>query len=451
MTESFEGKADVIIVGGGSAGVSSAVAASRSGCSVILVERYGFLGGTAAASMVGPMATFHTKSGKQIIGGIPEEIVLALIKNGGSPGFVKDTIGVCSYYVPFEPEILKLVLLTTAKKSGVKLLFHGWVYEVIQKKNKILGLKVITKGGPLILKGKIFIDASGDGDIASLCGVPFSLGDQNGRPQPMTLIFKLKQVNQKEITEYMLSHPEEFHPETLFNELANSSHIGVSGFFSLWKKGEQTGETHIPRDRLLFFSGVEPGEMMVNTTRIIHKNPINPWDLSEAEIEGREQLLSLLQFLKKRIPGFQNCVLAQAAAQVGIRESRRIHGEYTLTEKDVLKGSKFKNAIARGAYPIDIHDPSGKKIVLKQIGGDGYYEIPYPCLIPLKISNLLITGRCLSAAHEALGSCRIQATAMASGQAAGTAAALCIKEKRETREIKIQTIQRKLREAGAVI
>ena len=451
MAEYWEGEADIVVVGGGSAGVTCAIAAARSGCSVILVEKYGFLGGTAAASMVGPMATFHTKSGKQIIKGIPEEIVQKLIESGGSPGYVKDTIGACSTYVPFEPEFLKLVLLAAAKNSGVKLLFHGWFFETIQKGNEILGLKVVTKGGTAILKGKIFIDASGDGDVAAAAEVPFSMGDQNSIPQPMTLIFKLGRVNQQDVVEYILKHPDEFYPGTLFEELKTSSYIGVSGFFSQWKKGLQTGEIQIPRDRILFFSGVRKGEVMINTTRIIHKNPLNPWDLSEAEQEGREQVLSLIRFLKKYIPGFQDCVLVQTAIQVGIRESRRIHGEYTLTEEDVLNGKKFETGIAKGAYPVDIHDPSGKGIILKQIGGDGSYDIPFQCLIPLKISNLLIAGRCLSATHEALGSCRIQATAMATGQAAGTAAASSVMERKELRKISLQKVRKILTETGAVV
>jgi len=450
-TENWDAEADIILVGGGSAGVSASIAASRLGKSVILVERYGFLGGTATAAMVGPMATFHTRSGKQVIKGIPEEIVDELVSSGGSLGHIKDTIGVCSTYTPFEPEILKLVLLSAARRAGVNILFHSWVHETLQKNGRIEAIRLYTKGGTVTLKGKVFIDSSGDGDVAAFSGVPFSVGENGVRPQPMTFIFKVGNVKLKETVNYILSHREEFWHETLFDDLANTPVIGVSGFYSFWKEAQAKGEVDIPRDRILFFSGIRPGEVVVNTTRIIQKNPLNPWDLSHAEEEGRKQLSSLLVFFRKYIPGFQDCYLVQAATQVGVRESRRIHGDYTLTAEDVSEGRSFSNGIAKGAYPIDIHDPEGKGIILKNVGGNGSYDIPYPCLIPQKVENLLMAGRCISATHEALGSCRIQATAMAIGQAAGTAAALSLDKKGEVRQVSIPELRNRLTQMGALL
>lgn len=451
LKQAFEAEADVVVVGGGSAGVSAAVAAARGGQSVVLVERYPFLGGTATAAMVGPMATFHARSGRQVIGGIPSEIVTKLIEAGGSPGHVKDTIGVCATYTPFEPEILKLVLLLFAREAGVKLLLGGWVMEARMAGSRIESLAVTTKGGLLTLKAKVYIDASGDGDVAAYAGSPFSVGENGARPQPMTLIFKVGNVDQKETVRYILAHKEEFHNETLFDELETTPIIGVSGFFSFYKEAMAKGEVSIPRERILFFSGVRPGEMMINTTRVIRKNPLDPWDLSEAEEEGRRQLLSLMSFFRKYIPGFKDCYLIQTATQIGIRESRRIHGEQTLTADDVLEGKSFENGVAKGAYPIDIHDPDGKGIILRNVGGGGSYDIPYPCLIPQKVENLLVAGRCISATHEALGSCRIQATAMALGQAAGTAAAMAVERKLGLRDVPIDALRARLKDAGAIL
>lgn len=445
-------QSEITVIGGGSAGVSAAVAAARLGNPVTLIERYPFLGGTATAAMVGPTATFHTKKGRQIVGGIPDEIVQALVKTGGSLGHVPDTIGVAGSLTPIEPEMMKLVLLQFAEKAGVKILFHALVTEIKKNKDRLMSITAVTKNGPVEISGKVFIDASGDGDAAAAAGVPFSVGDSGALPQPMTLIFKVGNVNLKETIKYMLANQKEFWPETKFDMLETAPAIGVSGFTSLWKEAQSKGELDgIPRDRALFFSGVHPGEVTVNTTRVINKNALNPWELSQAEQEGRDQVTTLLRFFKKYIPGFQDSYLIQIATQIGVRETRLIQGDYRLTVQDVLDGRKFDDGIAQCAWPIDIHHQGSGLTLSQDVGGDGAYDIPYRCLLPKGMSNVLLAGRNISVEHEAFASSRIQATSMANGQAAGTAAALSLKQNGDLRAVSVSILRETLKKAGALL
>jgi len=450
--ERFKAESEVVIVGGGTAGVSAAIAAGRLGKSVILIERYPFLGGTATAAMVGPTATFHTKKGRQIVGGIPNEIVESLVQNGDSLGHVPDTIGVAGSVTPIDPDAMKLMLLQFAKSAGVKMLFHALVNEVETKHDRVVAIQAISKDGPVRIEGKIFVDASGDGDLAALANVPYTVGEGKALPQPMTLIFKVANVKLDEVIKYMLENRNEFWHGTTFDKLKTAPAIGVSGFTTLWKEAQARGELNgIPRDRALFFSGVRPGEVTVNTTRVIQKNALNPWELSEAEQEGRAQVGPLLRFFRKYIPGFKDCYLAQVATQIGVRETRLMQGEYRLSAQDVIDGRKFDDGIAQCAWPIDIHHQGEGLTLSTDVGGDGAYDIPYRCLLPDGISNLLLSGRNISVSHEAFASSRIQATSMAVGQASGTAAALSLNRSGAVREVAVSVLRDTLVKNGALL
>lgn len=466
---------DVAVVGGGVAGVVAALAAQRNGVKTVLIERYGFLGGMATAAMVAPMVTFHSRRGEQVITGIPQEIVDALTAMGGSVGHVRDTIGVAGSVTPNDPETLKYLLHDLIQKAGVKVILHTLATDLIfqesglpgirgsgasadtrqstgSRQTMIHGLVLENKGGKALLRASMFIDCTGDGDLAYKGGVPYSVGSDGSRlGQPMTLIFRMGGVDIDAIITYMLSHREEFHHETLFEELRSVPAIGVSGFFSVMKEAVANGEISVPRDRLLFFSTLTPGEVLVNTTRVMGKDPLDPWELSLAELEGKEQMYSLVKFLKRRVPGFKHSYLSASAPQIGVRETRRIRGEYVLTEEDVLKGRDFPDGIAKGAFAVDIHDPGGKGIISKNIEEGGSYDIPYRCLLPLGVENLLLAGRCISTTHQAFSSTRVQATSMAVGQAAGTAAALSFKQEAFPRNLDVSLLRSTLERQGATV
>lgn len=441
-------EADVIVCGAGVAGVCAAVASARSGASTILIERYGFAGGMATAAMVGPIVTFHNKRGDKIVAGLADEVIERLKAKGGAKGHFRDTVGVAYSLTPVDSEILKDVFAEMLKDSGVKFLTHTWFADTLVENNFIKAVFVETKKGRFAVSGRAFIDSSGDADVAYRAGAPTRKGrESDNLNQPMTLIFKVGNVDISKVRAYIKENPQEFHHETLFDEIEKQEIIGVSGYFSLWKEGNLP----IPRDRLLFFSTLNEGEVLVNTVRVSGFDSLDPVQMAEAEYEGRKQMWMIYEFLKKKISGFENCRLAASAPQIGVRESRRIIGRYILTADDIVQGRNFPDCIAKGAFAIDIHKPVGKGIISRDVASGGAYDIPYRSLLPQKIENLIAAGRCFSAEFEAHSSARVQATAMAMGQAAGTAAALAAGASLPCPDVDIKKLQDTLRAQGAIV
>lgn len=439
-------KYDVVVIGGGPSGIVAAISAARTGASTLLIERYGFLGGMSTSALVYPWFTFHDMLGNQVVRGVAQEIVDRLQAIGASPGHLRDTVGFVWSITPFEKEAYKQLVFEMMNESGVDLLLHSLVYSLDVEGKSISSVNTVGKYGNETISGKIFIDASGDADIAELAGAPTIKGrTSDGKVQAVTLIFRLGDVNIDEITKYIISHPEDFHYQTLIDELDHLPLTAVSGFFSHWKKAPKS----IPRDRLLFFMGPKEGEVGVNTTRVIDVDPTNPHDLTRAEIEGRYQVWQLVQFMRNEIPGFKNCNLIETAPQIGVRESRRIVGQYTLTENDVLAGRRFDDVIARCGAPIDIHVPGSNGLQLTDVANA--YDIPYRVLLPQNIKNLLVAGRAVSSTHEAFASLRVTAPAMALGQAAGTAAAIAVMNSLSVHKMDIEELQKQLLKAGAVL
>lgn len=416
-------EADVIVVGGGPAGIVAAIAAGRQGVKTVLVERYGFVGGMSTAAMVYPWMTFHADSGEQVIRGIAQEIVDRLIERGGSPGHLRDTVGFVHTVTPYHPEIYQVVAVKMLREAGVELYLHSFVDEVEAADGTIRSVRITTKSGKIELAGRIFVDASGDADVAYLSGAETLKGrDGDSQAQPMTMKFRMRGVDLEQIKAYMLANPDNFYKKTPIDELIGLPLTGISGFYSEW----QASGVPINRDQVLLFTGPADDEVLVNCTRVQGLDGTQVEDLTRAEEEGRKQVLLMAEFLKRDVPGFARASVSAVGTQIGIRETRRIVGLYALTKEDVVAGRKFEDAIARSGYPIDIHDPSGKGVTASWIAGDGTYDIPYRCLVSRNANNLLAAGRCISTTHEALATTRLTPSCMATGQAAGTAAALAV-------------------------
>jgi hypothetical protein len=282
---------------------------------------------------------------------------------------------------------------------------------VLKKDSHIHAVRVFHKGGVEDLSADIFIDSTGDGDIAAWAGGKIEIGrEQDHACQPMTSSFRMAHVDMKRI-------PDGKEINRLYDE------------------AKKRGEIKNPRENVLKFFTVHDDVMHFNSTRVVGKTSLDGWSMTEAEIEGRRQVDEMVSFLKKYVAGFENSYLMKMGTQIGVRESRRVMGRYVLTADDVIKGRKFDDGVACGSYAIDIHNPAGTGTKMIYLDEGIYYHIPYRCLVPPEIGNLIVASRCISATHEAHSSLRVMPTVWGIGQAGGTAAALCIKHGKTPRDI----------------
>jgi 2-polyprenyl-6-methoxyphenol hydroxylase-like FAD-dependent oxidoreductase len=437
---------DVLVVGGGSSGIAAAAGAARNGAQTILIERYGFLGGASTAALVGPFMTCYDSGGnRQVVRGVMQEIIDRMVKYDGciDPSTIGEATAFASFIelghdhvTPFDPEALKLAALELLTEYKVKLFFYTYFIDTLTENGKIIGVVVTHQNGFGIIKAKRVIDASGDGNVAAKAGTPFEIGrPSDGMTQPATLFFRMANVNDEKVKEWY--------------EMHQTIHPGERIYECIVREAKQKGEFTIPREYVCIYRMPRPGEWRVNTTRIHNIDGTKVSDLSRAEIEGRRQVMELVGFFVKNCPGFENAYLLDIGAQVGIRETRRIIGEYILTGDDVLAGRRFDDAIGRCSYVIDIHDPNGSRGRLEKIRGP-FYDIPYRTLLPTQVENLLVAGRCISCDHIAFGTIRVIPPCYATGEAAGVAAALSIRENVTPKRLNVTLLRRTLQEQGAI-
>jgi hypothetical protein len=438
---------DVLVVGGGNAGCAAALAAARCGTRVLLVERYGFLGGTATASMVGPWMTFHSGDDR-IVGGIAQEMVERLVARGGSPGHLHDASDYVPTITPFDPEIHKALLFEMMGESGVALLLHAWFLDAVMEGTRVAGAHFATVGGIREVRARRTIDATADAYVAASAGVPTQQGDARGRVQPASLMFRLSHVDLAALSAYVRQRPEQMRSTLKTHERTPDALTAVAGLYELWNAARERGAVTVPRELVSFFATPYADEVTVNMTRVVGIDPLDPDDLTRAEVEARAQVMQLLEFFRRDVPGFANARIAATATQIGVRESRRIVGEYTLTARDVLEARSFDDAVARSAYPIDIHNPAGSGTTTQRLAPGASYEIPYRCLVPQGAEDLLVAGRCISTTHEALASTRLTPTVMTLGQAAGTAAALSLQRGVSPRRLDAVVLRERLTRDG---
>ena len=444
---------DVVVVGGGPAGIGAAVGAARAGARVVLAERYGFLGGNATAALVLPLMSWHNEvrgarargdedplrllpedhgPGEPVVAGVLLELMDRLLSRGAALAPSEET----GYTVPLDPEAYKSAALDLLDAAGVRYLLHAFASGVTGEPQRPDGVVLETKSGPLVVRARVLVDATGDGDVAAAAGADYELGRDDGLVQPMTLMFRIADFEHAGFEGYVREHPDQWR--------------GVLGLWELIEQARADGELDLPRDDLLFFSTPRPRELTVNSTRVSGVLGIDVFDLTRAERRAREQLDSIMRFLRARVPGFEQAYAVQSGTQIGVRETRRIVGLHQLTADDVLRSRRFDDVIARGSYPIDIHDPKGGGgTLLERLPAGGAYDIPLRCLIPRDVDGLLVGGRCISGTHEAHSSYRVTPIALATGQAAGVAAALAARGGAAPREVAPGDVQRVLLEQGA--
>lgn len=408
---------DVVVVGGGLSGVIASIASARLGKKVVLIEKYGFLGGMATAGLVSPFMTFHEGgSGKVVNAGIFRELLDKMYQAGALK---------YSYSQDYREQILKKVLDDMTIETGVKILFHSKLASVNKVGKKIQNITISTVSGNVDIYGKTFIDATGNGDLFAFSGEEFFLrSGPNDFSQPMTTCFNLIKVDWSKFD----------------HKKANQ----------LYNEYQSQGKIKNPRENILVFRSPIDDVMHLNTTRVIKKNPCDVEEITEAELIGREQTMEMYDFLKNNFECCKDSELITIADEIGIRESRRLLGLYVITEDDILSTKKFDDSIARGAYEVDIHNPDGSGTTIKFIPPNDYYTIPYRSLVPVDCDNLIVAGRCISCTHEAHSALRIMPICSSIGEAAGIASAIASETEIPFSKLDVKKVQEVLDKNGGL-
>lgn len=444
---------DVVIIGGGPAGSMAAIAAARAGASVLLVEQGGYLGGALTAAGVGPQMSYHAGE-RQVVTGLPEELVKRLKAHHFSPGHMDDFVGYTSSVTPFDPEGMKLELESMVCEAGAQILYHTVYTGCTVSEGRICSVQLYSKCGFFDVEGRVFLDCSADADLAVHAGIPCVYGRESDHlAQPMTMNVRVSHVDREKVISYVKNCREDMLPTTPFDRLELIPRTGIQGSYSVVKNARETGELNFDRDVVLCFETNNEGEFIINMSRVAKRSAVDPFGLTEAELEGRRQAHEIADFMRRHIPGFENCRLISTGPHIGVRESRKIIGRYVLTGLDLVNNVMFPDAVAMGGYPIDIHSPSGDGTgeSTLHVRQGSWYSIPYRSLTVNEIENLIVAGRCISVTHEACGAVRVTPIVMAMGQAAGTAAAQCVRTGEKANALDTDALRRTLRAGGVFL
>lgn len=406
---------DVLVCGGGPAGIAAAMMAARQGCTTLLVERYGRLGGMAVQALVGPL-----------MGRVQSAWVDRIVDRIGGRNV--------------DYEFIDLAYAELLAEAGAEYLLHAPVLAPVCNGNRVTGVSLLTKQGAIDVAAKITVDATGDGDIAFAAGAAYDQGraagpswDADGLCQPMSIMFRVSGVVHEETMEAHGGRRDYRFPDgRSWNEITRDAHAN--------------GELPPTVGFIRTYLSRREDQRVINATQVNGLDGTNARDLTKAEIDARRQVHAVVEFLRKRAPGFQSAYVSAMPAVIGVRETRRIRGLACLTLQDLVEGKESEAAVVRGvSYPVDIHNPAGIGQAIGFLPGNDPqvqpYDIPYGCLVPESVDGLLVAGRCISGSHEAMASYRVQVIAMATGIAAGTAAALAARAGMQPRAVDVNRVQ----------
>lgn len=406
---------DVLVCGGGPAGIAAAMMAGRQGCKTLLVERYGRLGGMAVQALVGPL-----------MGSVESALVDEIVARVGGR--------------KVDYEFIDLKYADLLAEAGADFLLHAVVAGPLCEGARVAGVRLLTKQCVIDVMAKVIVDATGDGDVAFGAGAEYDQGrgagpdwEADGLCQPMTIMFRVSGVVDKETMEATRGrHRYRFADGRTWNQVTEDANA--------------TGELPPAVGFIRTYTSRREDQRVINATQVNGLDGLKVRDLTQAELEGRRQVEPILEFLRKHAPGFQNAYVSGMPAVIGVRETRRIRGVAQLSIKELIDGVRSDTAVVRGAsFPVDIHNPSGIGQAMGHYPGNDPevkpYDIPYGCLVPKNVDGLLTAGRCISGTHEAMASYRVQVIAMATGLAAGTAAALAARQNTAPRDVDVKGIQ----------
>lgn len=440
----------VLVVGAGAAGLNAAIAAARNGADTLLVESHGFLGGMSSTlAWLG----FHDQDYRLAVKGLPLEIVRRLQEAGAAAEFsfdarVGSALSVDGHY-------WKCLAMQMVREAGAQVLLDTRMVDTLREGDRIRGVVVEHKSGRQAIEADVTIDCSGDGDVAARGGVDWEKGSTaDGELQAPTLVFRLGGADRQAFLAACkdprycfrdMIHP---YPEIWDKMLRHLDSMPVflaNGFKGFVDEARKQGEYDIPQLRVNLIALHRPDEFSVIMTKVAGVDPTDVSSLSGAYEETYRQVPMLIRFFRKWVPGFAEARLVDVAPLLGVRESRRVMGDYILSAEDLFTARQFDDTVALGGYQIDIHRADGS-VELRNLET---YDIPFRCLVARKVEGLLVAGKCFSATHEAISSARVIPICMALGQAAGTAAALAVGQGRTPRQLNVQGLRSTLIDQGA--
>ncbi|MBQ1635539.1 MAG: FAD-dependent oxidoreductase [Bacteroidales bacterium] len=437
---------DVLVVGGGPAGLMAAQAAALvEGTKVMLIENRGSLGGNMTQGL--PLLGFLGRKGNEIIKGLPLRFVETLRSRGQATHHRACPLHVSLTMI--DPEGTKRLAWEIMEECGVKVLMYVMFVDVIKEGDQVKGVIIESKKGREAILAKTVVDCTGDGDVAFRAGAPMAYGNENGIAQPPTLMFSMRGVDSRKLRDAVADHPDIYDIDFIPNEFFRADdNCTMVGFRNQIKAAREQGYK-LPVERTIFMTGMAPDEWWVNMSRVNGVDATDPEQYTHGEEECIKQNAEIVRYLKAFIPGFENAYVDRVAPFMGIRETRRIIGEYILTEQDIFDCARFDDAIGVAAYPVDLHHPVGGDCTLMWC--PDCYDIPYRCLVPLKVDGLICAGRDISATHLALASVRVMGPAMCLGEAAGKAAALCARDGVQPRELDVRKLRKALLDEGVYL
>ena len=446
---------DIAVIGAGPAGLATAITAARLGKHIILVEKNGFLGGNLTLGL--PLLGFLDENGKRCIAGFGEEFVQRMMARGAAYGhrFCPKHNSVSN----IDAEAAKILALEMCHESGVDVLLHLEAHDVALENGTIRSATFFGKCNEVTVSAEVFVDCTGDGDLAYLAGCSYEKGrGAQGELMPPTVMFTLEGVDDKKLLDYVADHPDEMQAACATIDTkegydadyfrADPNYVFV-GMTQLFKRLKAEGKCPVERGNMIIINGLHKGEMYVNTSRLLHTDATDIMSLTRAEIDGHLQVQALVDTFRAHVPGFENCYVSSIAPNLGVRESRRFKGLQTLTGKQALSGEIPEDTICLSGYKIDIHKDCEGDTLFQTV--EKPFGIPYGTLVSAEVHNLMFAGRCVSVDEDVIGSVRVMPCCMAMGQAAAVGAVQALEREIGVSDVDVAAVRAELLREGAIL